>query len=45
MLLKTAVRQALAAHFPAAICTAIHYRAHLPVDARHLSKIRYAELG
>ncbi|WP_310392204.1 AMP-binding protein [Hymenobacter sp.] len=41
---EAAVRTALALHFPAAACTAVHFRAHLPVDARHHSKIRYSEL-
>jgi acyl-CoA synthetase (AMP-forming)/AMP-acid ligase II len=39
------VRAALAAAFPAGICEAVHFRAALPVDRRHHSKIRYAELG
>jgi acyl-CoA synthetase (AMP-forming)/AMP-acid ligase II len=41
---EEAVRTALAPHFPAAICTAIHCRPQLPVDLRHHSKIRYAEV-
>jgi len=41
---ETAIRSALAAHFPAAVCADVHFRAELPVDHRHHSKIRYAEL-
>jgi len=41
---ETAVRAALARHFPAAVCAEVHFRTELPVDHRHHSKIRYAEL-
>ncbi|MDO7875623.1 AMP-binding protein [Hymenobacter sp. ASUV-10] len=41
---ETAIRTALAAYFPAAVCAEVHFRAELPVDHRHHSKIRYGEL-
>jgi acyl-CoA synthetase (AMP-forming)/AMP-acid ligase II len=41
---EAAVRTALARHFPAAVCAEVHFRAELPVDYRHHSKIRYAEV-
>ncbi|GAA4354711.1 hypothetical protein GCM10023185_16790 [Hymenobacter saemangeumensis] len=41
---EAAVRAALAAYFPAAACQAVHFRSSLPVDQRHHSKIRYAEV-
>lgn len=42
---EAAVRAALARHFPAAVCAEVHFRAELPVDHRHHSKIRYAEVS
>ncbi|MBG8555639.1 AMP-binding protein [Hymenobacter guriensis] len=38
------IRAALEAQFPPGLCRQVHFRAQLPVDARHLSKIRYAAL-
>lgn len=44
----SATRQAIAAElasvFPANLCRALHFRTHLPVDARHHSKILYDQL-
>jgi acyl-CoA synthetase (AMP-forming)/AMP-acid ligase II len=41
---ETAVRQSLAAHFPAGLFTGVYSREDLPVDARHHSKIKYEQL-
>lgn len=38
------LRNVLDQQFPAGICTQILFRNQLPVDARHLSKIRYEQL-
>jgi acyl-coenzyme A synthetase/AMP-(fatty) acid ligase len=40
----TDLEQTLAAHFPAHLIRNIHFRDSLPVDVRHLSKIRYNDL-
>ncbi|XWW44074.1 acyl--CoA ligase [Fibrella sp. USSR17] len=42
---EAAIRYVLDQHFPAGICPTIQFRAELPVDARHLSKIRYKQLS
>jgi olefin beta-lactone synthetase len=39
-----ALAELLEAQFPPGLCNPVHRRAHLPVDARHLSKILYAQL-
>jgi acyl-CoA synthetase (AMP-forming)/AMP-acid ligase II len=44
MVSEADVRTALAQHFPAGLCAAVHFRAELPVDSRHHSKIRYADV-
>ncbi|QIX60535.1 AMP-binding protein [Hymenobacter sp. BT18] len=41
---EAAVRAALEAEFPPGLCAHVHFRAHLPLDNRHLSKVRYAAL-
>ena len=41
---ETEIRQVLSAQFPVGLCPRIEYRKKLPVDARHLSKIRYDQL-
>ncbi|WP_375444329.1 AMP-binding protein [uncultured Fibrella sp.] len=41
---ETDLEYALEQHFPAGICSQILFRNQLPVDARHLSKIRYDRL-
>ncbi|MFD2784514.1 AMP-binding protein [Hymenobacter rubripertinctus] len=41
---RAAVAELLAQHFSPTLCRAIHFRPSLPVDARHHSKILYAQL-
>jgi acyl-CoA synthetase (AMP-forming)/AMP-acid ligase II len=41
---EIAVRQSLAANFPASLFTGVYFREDLPVDARHHSKIKYEQL-